>query len=54
MKGSNVITFDETTLSLYLTGAQQETIPNPSAKQPTLTRWIPSSFQIIVLDKEKL
>ena len=54
MKGSNSMTFDETTLSLYVPGAELETVPKTSPKQPTLTRWIPSSFQIMVLDKEKL
>ena len=53
-KGSNSITFDETTLSLYVPGADQETVPKTSPKQTSLTRWIPSSFQIMVLDKEKL
>jgi hypothetical protein len=48
------MTFDETTLSLYVPGAEQETVLKTSPKQPTLTRWIPSSFQIMVLDKEKL
>ena len=53
-KGSNSMTFDETTLSLYVPGADQETVPKTSPKQPTVTRWIPSSFQVMVLDKEKL
>ncbi len=53
-KGSNSITFDETTLSLYVPGADQEIVPKTSPKQPTLTKWIPSSFQVMVLDKEKL
>jgi hypothetical protein len=53
-KGSNSITFDETTLSLYVPGADQEIVPKTSPKQPTQTRWIPSSFQVMVLDKEKL
>ena len=53
-KGSNTITFDETTLSLYVPGADQETVPKTSPKQSTLTKWIPSSFQVMVLDKEKL
>lgn len=52
-KGSNSITFDETTLSLYVPGADIETVPKTSPKQPTVTRWIPSSFQVMVLDKEK-
>ena len=53
-KGSSSITFDETTLSLYVPGADQETVPKTSPKQPTLSKWIPSSFQVMVLDKEKL
>lgn len=53
-KGSNSITFDETTLSLYVPGADQETVPKTSPKQSSLTKWIPSSFQVMVLDKEKL
>jgi len=53
-KGSNSITFDETTLSLYVPGADQEIVPKTSPKQATQTRWIPSSFQVMVLDKEKL
>ena len=52
-KGSNTITFDETTLSLYVPGADQETVPKTSPKQSTLTKWIPSSFQVMVLEKEK-
>ena len=53
-KGSNSMTFDETTLSLYVPGADQETVPKTSTKQSSLTRWIPGSFQVMVLDKEKL
>jgi YVTN family beta-propeller protein len=52
-KGSNTITFDETTLSLYVPGADQEIVTKTSPKQSTLTKWIPSSFQVMVLDKEK-
>ena len=52
-KGSNSMTFDETTLSLYVPGADQETVPKTSPKQSTLTKWIPSSFQVMVLEKEK-
>ena len=52
-RGSNSFAFDETTLSLYVPGADQENAPKTSSKQSILTKWIPSSFQIMVLDKEK-
>jgi magnesium-transporting ATPase (P-type) len=52
-RGSNSFAFDETTLSLYVPGADQESTAKTSSKQPTLTKWIPSSFQVMVLDKEK-
>lgn len=52
-KGSTSIAFDETTLSLYVPGADQEPTPKTATKQPSVTKWIPSSFQVMVLDKEK-
>lgn len=52
-KGSNALTFDETTLSLYVPGADAEpTVNKPGSKQnTTVNKWIPSSFQVMVLDK---
>ncbi len=52
-KGSNSIAFDETTSALYLPGADQYTPTKPTVKQvtPSATRWIPSSFQVMVLEK---
>lgn len=52
-KGSNSIAFDETTSALYLPGADQYTPTKPAVKQvtPSATRWVPSSFQVMVLEK---
>jgi len=52
-KGSNSIAFDETTSALYLPGADQYVPTKPAVKQvtPSATRWVPSSFQVMVLEK---
>ncbi|MFN5362801.1 MAG: YncE family protein [Bacteroidota bacterium] len=52
-KGSNSLAFDEGTSALFVPGADQLPAPKTSVKQtsPALTRWIPSTFQVMVLDK---
>lgn len=52
-KGSNSLTFDETTLSLYVPGADAEPAASKTGNKQnaTVNKWIPSSFQVMVLDK---
>lgn len=53
-KGSNSIAFDETTSALYVPGADQYEPAKTATKKvvpPVAPRWIPSSFQVMVLEK---
>jgi len=52
-KGSNSLAFDEATSALFVPGAEQIPATKTSVKpsSPAVTKWNPSTFQVMVLDR---